>query len=290
MKRLKRETTVTIGPISMMNLFDTHAHFSRLEGEYSLEAQFKRARESGVTRIVAVGGDCELNKAAVDAARFAPDMVQISLGMDRDNVEKLSNLTAINDAVDRIRSSIIQLTKSGIKTCAIGEIGLDYHYSAETAKEQVALFNAQLDLATELELPVIIHSREADDDTLEALTKHAESWKGTPDRIGVLHCFTRSTEFAEKLLKLGYHISFSGIVTFLNADPLREVAKSIPDDRILIETDSPYLAPAPMRGNRNEPAFVKHVATRLAELRGVTDTELANQTFDNGSYLFNFGD
>lgn len=271
-----------------MNLFDTHAHFSRLGGEYSLEAQFKRASEAGITRIVAVGGDCELNKAAVDAARFAPDMVQISLGMDRDNAEELSDSRSINDAVDRIRSSISQLTKSGLKICAIGEIGLDYHYSAETAKEQVSLFKAQLNLAAELELPVIIHSREADQDTLDALKKHAESWQGTPDRIGVLHCFTGNTEFAEKLLKLGYHISFSGIVTFLNADPLREVAKSIPDDRILIETDSPYLAPAPMRGNRNEPAFVKHVATRLAELRGVTDSELAKQTFDNGSHLFNW--
>ena len=271
-----------------MNLFDTHAHFSRLGGEYSLENQFNRAREAGITRIVAVGGDCDLNKAAVDAAKFAPDMVQIALGMDRDNTEELSDSSAINDAVDRIRNAITQLTKSGIKICAIGEIGLDYFYSAETAKKQVALFNAQLVLAAELKLPVIIHSREADDDTLEALAKHAEAWKGAPDRIGVLHCFTGSAEFAEELLKLGYHISFSGIVTFLNADPLREVAKSIPSDRILIETDSPYLAPAPMRGNRNEPAFVKHVAACLAEQRGITTEELAEQAFNNATHLFNW--
>lgn len=268
-----------------MKLFDTHAHFSRLGGEYSLENQFDRAIAAGITRIVAVGGDCDLNKAAVDAARFNPDMVQIALGMDRDNAEKLSDEISIKDAVDRIRSAIVQLTKSGLKICAIGEIGLDYHYAAETSKEQVALFCAQLKLAAELELPVIIHSREADADTLKALKDHANSWKGSPDRIGVLHCFTGNKEFAAELLKLGYHISFSGIVTFLNADPLREVAKTIPDDRILIETDSPYLAPAPMRGNRNEPAFVKHVATCLAEQRNVTVEKLAEQTFKNASYL-----
>jgi len=271
-----------------MNLFDTHAHFSRLGGEYSLENQFKRARKAGLTRIVAVGGDCDLNKAAVDAARFNSDMVQIALGMDRDNADKLSDETSINDAVERIRSSITQLTKSRLKVCAIGEIGLDYHYAAETAKEQVALFRAQLKLAEELKLPTIIHSREANADTLEALKDHADSWEGAPDRIGVLHCFTGNIEFARELLKLGYHISFSGIVTFLNADPLREVAKTIPDDKILIETDSPYLAPAPMRGNRNEPAFVKHVATCLAEQRNTTEEKLAEQTFKNGSYLFNW--
>ena len=269
-------------------LFDTHAHFSRAGGDYTIEAQIARAVEAGVTRITAVGGSDELNKAAIDAATAYPEMIQVTLGFDRDQTEELSSATAITAALDYIRTEISSLKQQQITVCGIGEIGLDYHYSPESAELQKTLFQAQLNLANELQLPVVIHSREADRDTIETLTEHANSWKGNPDRIGVLHCFTGGAEFADQLLKLGYHISFSGIVTFLNADPLREVAKSIPAEKILIETDSPYLAPAPMRGNRNEPAFVKHVAQLLAKLRGATEEELIQQTFQNASELFDW--
>ena len=269
-----------------MPLFDTHAHFSKLGGDYALDAQVARAREAGVTRIVGVGGSCDLNKAAVDAARDYPEFIRIALGFDRDNAEELAGEKAQRDALDRIRLGVDRLSAVGVDVCAVGEIGLDYHYHPETADQQVALFRAQLELACELRLPVVVHSRDADDDTLAALEDHARDWKGEPDRIGVLHCFTRDRAMAAQLVELGYHISFSGIVTFLNADPLREVAKGVPDDKLLVETDSPYLAPAPMRGSRNEPAFVKHVATRLAELRGVDQTALEDQTFTNASRLF----
>lgn len=268
-------------------LFDTHAHFSRTGGDYTIEAQITRAVEAGVTHITAVGGSEELNKAAIDAATAYPEMIQVTLGFDRDQTEELSSATEINTALEYIRTEISNLKQQQITVCGIGEIGLDYHYSPESADMQKTLFRAQLKLANELQLPVVIHSREADSDTIETLTEHANSWNGNPDRIGVLHCYTGGAEFAEQLLKLGYHISFSGIVTFLNADPLREVAKSIPSDKILIETDSPYLAPAPMRGNRNEPAFVKYVAALLAKLRGTTEEELIQQTFKNASELFN---
>jgi TatD DNase family protein len=269
-----------------MKLFDTHAHFSRMGGEYSLEAQITRARELGVTRIVGVGGSCELNKAAVEAATAYPDMIRVALGFDRDQVDELGGPAAQQDALDRLRLAMRQLPERGIHVAAIGEIGLDYFYSSETAKQQITLFRAQLELANEVGLPVVIHSRDADVDTLEALEDHARGWRGDPERIGVLHCFTRDAAFAADLVELGYHISFSGIVTFLNAEPLREVAKTIPDDKLLIETDSPYLAPAPMRGNRNEPGFVKHVAECLAEVRGVAVDKLAEQTFANASKLF----
>ncbi len=270
-----------------MPLFDTHAHFSRLGGEYALDAQVARARAAGVSRIIAVGGSCDLNKAAVDAASAYPELMRVSLGFDRDQAEELSTPDALNDALERMQTAIRRLPNKGVHVCAVGEIGLDYFYSSETAQQQLALFRAQLAFANNKGLPVIVHSRDADEDTLAALAEHARAWKGAPDRIGVLHCFTRDTGMAEQLIELGYHISFSGIVTFLNADPLREVAMTIPDDRLLIETDAPYLAPAPMRGNRNEPAFVKHVATRLAEVRSVDQDTLEAQTFTNASHLFN---
>lgn len=269
-----------------MPLFDTHAHFSRLGGEYALDAQVARAKEAGVTRIVGVGGSSELNKAAVDAARDCPDFIRIALGFDRDNAEEMADQAELADAMDRIRTGVDRLPAVGVQVCAVGEIGLDYHYHPETATQQVALFRAQLELANELKLPVVVHSRDADEDTLTALADHARDWEGDPDRIGVLHCFTRDAAMATRLVELGYHVSFSGIVTFLNADPLREVAKIVPDKKLLIETDSPYLAPAPMRGNRNEPAFVKHVATRLAEVRDVDQDALEAQTFANASRLF----
>jgi len=268
------------------NLFDTHAHFSRAGGEYTIEAQISRAIEAGVSRIIAVGGSEELNNAAIEAAELYPQMIQVALGFDRDNTATLATPESIRNAINYIHAQKELLEEKGITLCAIGEIGLDYHYSPESADLQRNLFAAQLNLAAKMNLPVIIHSREADEDTLDALKAHAEAWQGDPDRIGVLHCFTGGNEFAEKLLELGYHISFSGIVTFLNADPLREVAKMIPAEKILIETDSPYLAPAPMRGNRNEPAFVKHVAARLAEVRDIPLEELIQQTHRNATKLF----
>jgi TatD DNase family protein len=269
-----------------MELFDTHAHFSKLGGDYALDAQITRATEMGVTRIMAIGGSCELNKAAVDAATAYPDRVRVAIGFDRDQIEELTDSDALSDALDRMRLAIRQLPKSGVRIAAIGEIGLDYFYTPETATQQMALFRAQLAFANEEQLPVVIHSRDADDDTLAALKDHAQAWQGDPERIGVLHCFTRDAKMAAQLVALGYHISFSGIISFLNADPLREVAKTIPGDRILIETDSPYLAPIPMRGKRNEPGFVKHVAERLAEVRGVPLETLAAQTCSNASRLF----
>ena len=174
----------------------------------------------------------------------------------------------------------------GESVVAVGEIGLDFHYAPETAEAQVALFRGQLAQARELGLPVIVHSREADAETLSELRAHAAAWTGAPERIGVLHCFTGGRAFAEALLNLGFHISFSGIVTFRNADVLREVAAAVPAERLLMETDSPYLAPVPMRGQANEPAFLVHVAETLASVRGCPVDEIARVTTANAQRLF----
>ena len=163
---------------------------------------------------------------------------------------------------------------------AIGEIGLDYHYDFSPREVQQAVFRAQVDLAGELQLPVIIHTREAEADTIEALKSAGDSLRG------VLHCFTGTRELATAALDLGFYISLAGIVTFPKALELREIARDIPLDRLLIETDSPFLAPVPHRGARNEPARVVHTAETLAVLRGIPVAELDRATTANFHALF----
>lgn len=242
-----------------MNLFDTHAHFTGSEEEIS--QLLRRAREAGVTRVLAVGGSDELNKGVDDAFNLAAadaslyPKVYKAIGFDRDQID----------------SDPSKLDFTGAS--AVGEIGLDYYYSLDTREAQLSLMGRELELSRELNLPVIIHTREADDDTLGILRE-------IPSR-GIIHSFTGNPTFCKKLLDLGYYISLSGIVTFRAADNVRETAKVIPLDRILIETDTPYLAPVPKRGQPNEPAFVMHTAKFLAELLGVDLMEFISLTTAN---------
>jgi TatD DNase family protein len=267
--------------------FDTHVHFDALEGDQGLSATVGRALKANVDRMIAVGGSADMNKMAVEAAKRFPSNIRAAIGFDRDNAAKQT--AGIEEVVAQLESEISgSNTKNRAIIAAIGEIGLDFHYSPETAAAQIILFRAQLALAGRLKLPVIVHSREADEASLAELRRHAENWTGEQARIGVLHCFTRDSKVAGQLLDLGFHISFSGIVTFTKASALREVAKVIPGDRILIETDSPYLAPVPHRGKRCEPMYVRHVAETLASVRGCSVEELARQTSENAGQLFGF--
>jgi TatD DNase family protein len=266
-------------------MIDTHVHFSELSGDYTRERLMERAAAAGVEKMVAVGGSCELNKSAAEAAESFPDRVSVAIGFDRSQISELNSPALIEDAIGRLRRSVDALRKLRIHVCAIGEIGLDYHYTPETKNQQLPLFAAQCALAADLKLPVIVHSREADADTLQVLTDYKAKC-GDRETIGVLHCFTGNAEFAGQLLALGMMISFSGIVTFLNADTLRAVATTVPPHRLLIETDSPYLAPVPHRGKRNEPAFVRDVAVCLAEVRGETVDQVECITTQNAIRLF----
>ena len=239
-----------------MELFDTHAHFEGTPEE--TEAILKRAYEAGVTQVMAVGGSEDLNRGVSVAANVAGPVPEIfkAVGWDRDQIGK----------------ELPDLDYTGV--AAIGEIGLDYYYGPDTRQAQLALFARQLELARRLDLPVVIHTREADDDTLGVLRE-------VPSK-GIIHCFTGNPQFCGRLLDLGFYVSISGIVTFKAADNVRESARYVPDDRLLIETDSPFLAPVPMRGNPNEPAFVAHTARFLADLRGTTPERLAALTKANG--------
>ena len=248
-----------------MNLFDTHAHFTGSEEEIS--QLLRRAREAGVTRVLAVGGSDELNKGVDDAfnlvtinASLCPKVYK-AIGFDRDQINRDPTKLDFTSA------------------SAVGEIGLDYYYSLDTREAQLSLMGRELELSRELNLPVIIHTREADDDTLGILRE-------IPSR-GIIHSFTGSVGFCKKLLDLGYYISLSGIVTFRAADNVREMSKVIPLDRILVETDTPYLAPVPMRGQRNEPAFVMYTAKFLADFLHIDFERLTVQTTLNAFKVLN---
>lgn len=254
--------------------FDTHVHFDDFVKDGSLEGVLERAEADGVSKMIAVGGSPEANELAQKLTGAFPGRVYAAAGYDRHMADSICDINALRELA------------AGELTVAIGETGLDYFYEPEKAKEQQRLFFQCLETAIHARKPVIIHTRDADDDTLSILTDFSKHWKGDPSRIGVLHCFTRNQKMAKALLDLGFYISFSGIVTFANADPLREVAKFVPDDRLLIETDAPYLAPVPYRGKRCEPVFVVDTAKQLAELRGCTVESLAKTTAQNAVHLF----
>ena len=233
-----------------MDIYDTHAHFS--EDREKTSATLARARAADVARLMAVGGSAELNRAALLAQSLAPESTRLALGADRDQAGDASANEALVDAI-------------------------------QTARGQCDLFARQLALADELALPVVIHTREADDATLGVLDE--VPWRADAPR-GVIHCFTGSPDFARQLLDRNFYVSISGIVTFRAAENVRESARVVPDDRLLVETDSPFLAPVPMRGNENEPAFIVHTVKFLAALRGVPAEELAARTFANAVALF----
>jgi TatD DNase family protein len=254
-------------------LFDTHAHLDSFSaGE--LPAALERARNAGVVRIAAIGGTAEGNRRAVEIAKQDPRFVVASVGYEREQA-------VVSPPMEDLRALL-----DGGGVAAIGECGLDYHYSAGTAEAQRKLFASMLEMARERELPVIVHSREADEDTLSMLADHVAKLGGRLPCPGVLHCFTGTREFAEKLLPLGFMISFSGILTFRSAEAIRDVARAVPEDRLLIETDTPYLAPVPHRGKPNEPSYLVEVAVALAKIRNDTVGRIAHITTLNACRCF----
>jgi TatD DNase family protein len=248
---------------------DTHAHLEMEDFDDDREAVLQRAAQAGLTAIITVGTtlpDCE--KAVALAALHKP--VYAAVGIHPHEVKEIDGST-----YDTLR----MLARQG-KVVAIGEIGLDFFYDHSPRDLQLRCFIEQLALAEELGLPVIIHDREAHAETLEILA----SRKG---RIrGVLHCYSGDWAMAEECLAMGFYLSIAGPVTYKKAELLREVARQIPLDRLLIETDAPYLAPQPFRGKRNEPAYVVETALCVAGIRGLPVKEFIGLTADNARRLF----
>ena len=253
-------------------LIDSHCHLDRLDLAAhggSLDAALDAARAAGVGHFLCIGVSAD-NAATVKglAKRYAD--VDCSVG-----VHPLDLEPGAAPALDWLLGELAHP-----KVVAIGETGLDYHYEPESAGLQQASFRLHLEAARITGKPVIVHTREARADTLALLREAALP------QAGVLHCFTEDWEMARAALDIGFYISLSGIVTFRNAEALREVARQVPADRLLVETDSPYLAPVPHRGKPNLPQYVREVAEYLAVLRGVSYETLAEQTSSNFKRLF----
>ncbi|MDT4836112.1 putative metal-dependent hydrolase YcfH [compost metagenome] len=253
-------------------LIDSHCHLDRLDLAAhggSLDAALDAARARGVGQFLCIGVSAD-NAAAVKALAERYEDVHCSVGVHPLDLQPGESL-ALEWLLGELEHP---------RVVAIGETGLDYHYEPEAAELQQQAFRLHLEAARVTGKPVIVHTREARADTLALLREAALP------QAGVLHCFTEDWEMARAALDLGFYISLSGIVTFRNADALREVARQVPADRLLVETDSPYLAPVPYRGKSNLPQYVREVAEFLAELRGVAYEVFARQTTENYLRLF----
>jgi TatD DNase family protein len=254
-------------------LIDSHCHLADEAFESDLDAVIARAREAGITDalcILAAGDDAEAARARLVSDRW--NAVRFATGVHPHAAAPYAGRAADAAALARTQAN-------AFAACAIGEIGLDYHYDFAPRDVQQEVFAAQLDLARELDLPVIIHTREATDDTFSLLGR-------APGVRGVFHCFTGDAAMARRALDIDFYVSFAGIVTFPKAGEQRDAAKTVAAERLLIETDSPYLAPVPHRGKRNEPAFVGQVLAQLAAVRGVEPAALEAQVASNFRRLF----
>jgi len=252
-------------------LVDSHCHLDFPEFAHELDEVVERARQAGVGAVLTIG--THLSRfAGVRAVAERFDRVWCSVGVHPHEADA----EGVGEP-----ATLVRLAEHA-KVVGLGETGLDYHYEHSSREAQQASFRAHLDAAAGTGLPLIVHSRAADDDTAAMLRAGSPGGRLT----GVLHCFTASRALAEAALELGFYVSFSGIVTFKNAGELRETARAVPLDRLLVETDAPYLAPVPLRGRRNEPSFLPHTAALLAELKGVSVESLAKATTDNFFRLF----
>jgi len=254
----------------MTSFIDTHCHLDILES--TPEETIIEAKQAGVQRMVTIAVD-EPSLDFVSSTVQEFPAVYGSVGFHPHDASKLTK-----SLLQKIR----QLAEEQDKLIAIGEIGLDYHYMNSPAEIQQQAFRKQLQLAVELNLPVILHSREAETDTLNILQEFP-----VPSH-GVAHSFTSSIEMARTLVEMGWYLGINGIVTFKNAEDLRKVVRWLPLDRLLLETDSPFLAPIPFRGKPNKPAHIPAIGGFIAELREISLEELAQQTTENAQRLFNF--
>lgn len=251
-------------------LFDTHAHLNAGQYKEDLHEVMERAKEAGVSNIVVVGFDKLTIKRAMELAE-AHDYIYACVGWHP------------VDAIDMTDDDLkwIEELANHPKVVAIGEMGLDYHWDKSPHDIQKDVFRKQIRLAKKVKLPIVIHNRDATADIVEILRE-----EGAAEVGGIMHCFSGSVEIAKECLDMNFYISLGGPVTFKNAKKPKEVALEIPLDKLLIETDCPYLTPHPYRGQRNEPSYVKLVAEQIAEIKGVTFEEIARATSDNAKKLF----
>lgn len=251
-------------------LFDTHAHLDDERFDEDRDAVIEQCRQEGVDLILNAGADIASSVKSIALAEKYP-FIYAAVGVHPHSAADMDDDTL----------SVIASLAENKKVMAIGEIGLDYHYDFSPRDVQKRRFIEQIDMARQLKLPIIVHDREAHGDVMKIFKKNRIKEVG-----GVLHSFSGSAEMALECLRLGLYLSISGPVTFSNAKKTIEAVKEIPLDMLLIETDSPYLTPAPHRGKRNYPGYVRYVAEKIAEIKGITYEEAAEKTLENGKRLF----
>ena len=246
-------------------LFDTHAHFDDPQFDSDRDEVIKSLADDGVTRVMNIGANMETSKKAIEIANKY-DFIYATVG-----VHPCDTYDMTDEDIERLRI----MAKNNPKVRAIGEIGLDYHFDDTKPDIQKEWFIKQLRLAKELNMPVVIHDRDSKGGVIEILKREGIS-------NGVMHCFSGSAETARELVKMGFMISFTGVLTFKNARRAVEACRSIPMERLMIETDCPYMAPEPHRGERNYSGYVKYVARKMAEIKGLSYEETARITMENG--------
>ncbi len=243
---------------------DTHCHISKDDYE-NVDKIVERAFENGIHKMINNGSNRKTNEEVLELSKKYPNLYS-AIGIHPDSVEEYTK-----EDINFIEKHIFDIV-------AIGEIGLDYHYDGYDREKQIKLFETQLELARKYSKPVIVHSRDATEDTINTLKKF-------PTVTGSIHCFSGSLETAKIYIKMGYKLGFGGVTTFKNAK-IKDVLKELPDDVILLETDSPYLAPEPVRGTQNEPGNVRYIAEFISQIREITLEELSNITEKNVHNLF----
>lgn len=254
-------------------LIDTHCHLDFPELASQRTELLARASTAGVERLITISTH---RSRFATYQQIAADHAQIfhTIGVHPHHTAEVGE--------DISAAELVAVAAASPKVVGLGETGLDYYYNHSDRQTQARAFNAHIEAAQTTGLPLIIHTRDADEDTASILTS---AYKQKP-MTGLLHCFTSGRELAMQALEIGFYISFSGIITFKNAEAIRAVAKEVPLDRILVETDAPFLAPVPMRGKVNEPSFVRHTAQYVADLKGLSLADFATQTSANARRIF----
>ena len=271
-------------------IVDTHCHLDFKDFDADREAVLDRAVKAGVARIINVGSSLEGSRRAVELAA-KHDMVYASVGVHPHDAQSVTDVT-IEELKALSGRGHLNAPYNGnqSKVVAIGEVGLDYYRNLSPKEKQIEVFRKFISLAYELDLPLIIHSREADDDTINILKEYDKRKTINDRRIkGVIHCFSGGEKLLKEFLELGFHISFTCNLTFKNAGALREVAGSVPIEKVLLETDAPYLAPEGMRGKRNEPAYLTRLVDEWVKLTGLSREDIERITTHNANELFKLG-
>jgi len=269
-----------------MRLFDTHAHYNDEKFDEEIEEILKKVFESGVTNLNCVGYNIPSSKKAIEVAEKF-EQINAIIGISPNDLPSFENENI--DIKDFFFEDVLKEQLNEIKNLAnkhkivaIGEIGLDYYWNKENKKEQKMAFRKQIEIANELNLPIVIHTRDAIFDTIEILKN-----KIMPVKKGIFHCCPLNQQLIKEGLELGFYISFAGPITFKNSKNAEEVISMVPLDKILIETDCPYLSPEPKRGTRNDSSNIIYIAEKIAKVKGVSTEEIASITDSNAKKIFN---